>query len=50
MMGGVKLSMGRVKCAMLSLNATKQGLRDAGKLGRHPERSIERAFHRTRPR
>lgn len=32
MMGGVKLSMGRVKCALLPLNATKQGLRDAGKL------------------
>lgn len=32
MMGGVKLSMGRVKCALLSLNAMKQGLREAGKL------------------
>ena len=26
MMGGVKLSMGRVKCALLPLNAMKQGL------------------------
>ena len=32
MMGGVKLSMGRVKCALLSLNAMKQGLREAGRL------------------
>jgi nitrogen fixation NifU-like protein len=32
MMGGVKLSMGRVKCALLSLTAIKQGLRDAGKM------------------
>ena len=32
MMGGVKLSMGRVKCALLSLNAMKQGLQDAGKM------------------
>ncbi|MGC9521446.1 MAG: Fe-S cluster assembly sulfur transfer protein SufU [Anaerolineae bacterium] len=31
MMGGVRLSMGRVKCALLSLNAMKQGLRVAGK-------------------
>lgn len=31
MMGGVRLSMGRVKCALLSLNAMKQGLREAGK-------------------
>ncbi len=28
MMGGIKLSMGRVKCALLSLNAMKQGLHD----------------------
>ena len=28
MMGGIKLSMGRVKCALLSLNAMKQGLRE----------------------
>lgn len=32
MMGGVRLSMGRVKCALLALNAVKQGLREAGKL------------------
>jgi len=32
MMGGVKLSMGRVKCALLSLTAMKQGLQDAGKM------------------
>lgn len=32
MMGGVRLSMGRVKCALLSLNAMKQGLEEAGKL------------------
>jgi nitrogen fixation NifU-like protein len=32
MMGGVRLSMGRVKCALLSLNAVKQGLRDVGQL------------------
>ena len=32
MMGGVRLSMGRVKCALLSLNAMKQGLREAGQL------------------
>lgn len=32
MMGGVRLSMGRVKCALLALNAMKQGLREAGKL------------------
>jgi len=32
MMGGVRLSMGRVKCALLGLNAMKQGLRKAGKL------------------
>lgn len=32
MMGGVRLSMGRVKCALLSLNAVKQGLQEAGKL------------------
>ena len=28
MMGGIKLSMGRVKCALLSLNAMKQGLHE----------------------
>lgn len=32
MMGGIRLSMGRVKCALLSLNAVKQGLREIGKL------------------
>jgi nitrogen fixation protein NifU and related proteins len=32
MMGGVKLSMGRVKCALLSLNAMKEGLRETGRL------------------
>jgi nitrogen fixation NifU-like protein len=32
MMGGMRLSMGRVKCALLSLNAMKQGLRDAERL------------------
>jgi nitrogen fixation protein NifU and related proteins len=31
MMGGVRLSMGRVKCALLALNAVKQGLQEAGK-------------------
>lgn len=31
MMGGVRLSMGRVKCALLALNAMKQGLEDADK-------------------
>lgn len=30
MMGGVKLSMGRVKCALLPLNALKQGLKESG--------------------
>lgn len=30
MMGGVKLSMGRVKCALLPLNAMKQGLKERG--------------------
>jgi nitrogen fixation NifU-like protein len=29
MMGGVKLSMGRVKCALLPLNAMKQGLKES---------------------
>ncbi|MBN1488034.1 MAG: SUF system NifU family Fe-S cluster assembly protein [Anaerolineae bacterium] len=29
MMGGVKLSMGRIKCAMLALNALKRGLEDS---------------------
>lgn len=29
MMGGVKLSMGRVKCALLPLNAIKQGLQES---------------------
>ena len=28
MMGGIRLSMGRVKCALLSLNAMKQGLQE----------------------
>ncbi|MBD3250985.1 SUF system NifU family Fe-S cluster assembly protein [Candidatus Uhrbacteria bacterium] len=32
MMGGIRLSMGRVKCALLSLNAMKAGLREAGRL------------------
>lgn len=32
MMGGVRLSMGRVKCALLPLNALKQGLKESGKL------------------
>jgi len=32
MMGGVRLSMGRVKCATLALNALKRGLKEAGKL------------------
>lgn len=32
MMGGVRLSMGRVKCATLPLNALKLGLKEAGKL------------------
>ncbi|HOT91272.1 MAG TPA: SUF system NifU family Fe-S cluster assembly protein [Anaerolineae bacterium] len=31
-MGGVRLSMGRVKCALLPLNAMKLGLKEAGKL------------------
>lgn len=31
MMGGVQLSMGRVKCALLPLNALKRGLDTAGK-------------------
>lgn len=31
MMGGVRLSMGRVKCALLALNAVQQGLQEAGK-------------------
>lgn len=30
MMGGLQLSMGRVKCALLPLNAIKQGLKEAG--------------------
>lgn len=30
MMGGVKLSMGRVKCALLPLNAIKLGFKQAG--------------------
>jgi nitrogen fixation NifU-like protein len=30
MMGGVKLSMGRVKCALLPLNALKLGFKEAG--------------------
>jgi len=32
MLGGVHLSMGRVKCALLPLNALKLGLKEAGKL------------------
>ena len=32
MMGGIRLSMGRVKCALLALNAMKEGLEQAGKL------------------
>ena len=32
MMGGVRLSMGRVKCALLPLNAMKLGLKEVGKL------------------
>ncbi|MGC9394482.1 MAG: Fe-S cluster assembly sulfur transfer protein SufU [Anaerolineae bacterium] len=32
MMGGVKLSMGRVKCALLPLNAMKQGLKESGNM------------------
>jgi nitrogen fixation protein NifU and related proteins len=30
MMGGIRLSMGRVKCALLALNAMKEGLEQAG--------------------
>ena len=29
MMGGLQLSMGRVKCALLPLNAMKEGLKEA---------------------
>jgi nitrogen fixation NifU-like protein len=29
MLGGLRLSMGRVKCALLSLNALKKGLKNA---------------------
>lgn len=32
MMGGLRLSMGRVKCALLSVNALKKGLKERGKL------------------
>ncbi len=32
MMGGIRLSMGRVKCAMLPLETVKRGLKQAGKL------------------
>lgn len=32
MMGGVRLSMGRVKCALLPLSAMKLGLKESGKL------------------
>jgi len=32
MMGGLKLSMGRVKCALLPLNAIKLGFKEAGML------------------
>jgi nitrogen fixation NifU-like protein len=31
MMGGIRLSMGRVKCALLALNAMKEGLEHAGR-------------------
>jgi nitrogen fixation NifU-like protein len=34
MMGGVKLSMGRVKCALLPLNAIKFGFKEAGLLNK----------------
>lgn len=30
MMGGIRLSMGRVKCALLPLQAMKEGLKEAG--------------------
>ena len=32
MMGGIRLSMGRIKCALLPLDAVKLGLKEAGKL------------------
>lgn len=32
MLGGLRLSMGRVKCAMLSVNALKKGLQEISKL------------------
>lgn len=32
MLGGIRLSMGRVKCALLPLNAMKTGLKESGKL------------------
>jgi len=32
MLGGVRLSMGRVKCALLPLDAMKLGLKESGKL------------------
>lgn len=32
MMGGLRLSMGRVKCALLAVNALKKGLKESGKL------------------
>lgn len=32
MMGGLRLSMGRVKCALLSVNALKKGLKERGRL------------------
>ncbi|MDF1512827.1 MAG: iron-sulfur cluster assembly scaffold protein [Anaerolineae bacterium] len=32
MMGGLQLSMGRVKCALLPLNAIKEGFKEAGLL------------------
>ncbi len=32
MMGGLRLSMGRVKCALLSVNALKKGLKESGRL------------------
>lgn len=33
MMGGIRLSMGRVKCALLALNAMKEGLEQTGAAG-----------------
>jgi len=31
MMGGIRLSMGRIKCALLPLNAMQEGLKESGK-------------------